>query len=132
MLYKLFSRLPTGLAVEILEELHRFVNEAGVNQQDVSGELARTIDLIKEQDYSSYIADLVEIGKESLPKNYLYIVQKDLADKGHTFSRKYISSVLSMRYQKWNSIIFDSFVSVLKAENIKNNKSFADLIEIVK
>lgn len=130
-MYKLFSRLPTALAVEILEDLYTFVNEAGVNQQDISGELAKTIALIKEQDYSSYIADLVEIGKEALPKNYLYIVQKDLAEKGYTFSRKYISSVLSMRYQKWNSIIFDSFVSVLKAENIKNNQSIADLIQAV-
>ena len=132
LLYQTMSRLPTGLAIQILSELHEFVNEPGNHITDVSGELLRTLSAIQERDYGQYIQELIETGKEVLPKNYLQLVKSELEKKQIYYSEKMIGSVLAKGSKRWNVDIFEAFVQVVKNYNDRQNDSFHTLINIVK
>jgi len=127
-----FSRLPTGLAVELLESVYQLVNEPGNTKGDVSGQILDAIASIKDGDQYGYISDMIAIGKESLPRNYIDIVKRQLEIKGYTYSKKYIGACLSPSPERWNDVIFTAFVEVLKDHTNKVNQSYTDLIQIVK
>ena len=127
-----FNRLPTGLAVELLEAVRSVVNEPGNTLSDVSGLLTETIESIKDGDQYGYISDMIAIGKESLPRDYIKLVHEKLKTKGLNYSRSYIRAVLSPSMERWSDHIFVAFVEVLKEHTAKVNQSFTDLIEIVK
>lgn len=131
MLHKTLSRLPTQLAVEILSEFSKLVNEPGTNFSIINTEIVDTIEKIKGNDYNKYISEVVEAGKNTLPSNYAEMVQKKLAEKGYSYSKQYIRAVLSMRYKKWNNAIFTTFVEVLEEYIKDRDNSLTKLIELV-
>lgn len=132
LLYQSMSRLPTGLAIQILTELHSFVNEAGNQITDVSGELLRTLSAIQEKDYGQYMKELIETGKGILPKNYLQLVKIELEKKEIYYSEKMIGSVLAKGSKRWNVDIFEAFVQVVKYYNDRQADSFNTLIQTIK